>query len=77
MKIEKIVCDICGAEDAMAYLFCTDRKPTAAGDMEDEINSIDMCPTCAHNSVISFINSREVPNEVRNALFKYLSARRK
>ena len=48
MKKEIVVCDRCGKDGAQTISACVDRVSDAAGSMENEWDSVDLCPDCLY-----------------------------
>jgi hypothetical protein len=43
VKVEIVKCDVCGVDGAKTCYFHVDRKMDAAGSMDDEHESMDLC----------------------------------
>lgn len=56
MKKEITYCDKCGKETKSPTIYLkTDRRMDAAGDMDDEYETIDLCGDCCHDEIKKLI----------------------
>lgn len=72
MKRQIISCDICKTEGALTCWFTTDRKMDGAGSMDDEQESLDLCPK--HQWAAYKLAEQLLPYEKRQLVLAHLKA---
>jgi len=60
MTVKTILCDCCKAPDAQSVQYFVDRRMDAAGSMENEYESIDLCVKCMADLMRLLLNFRNV-----------------